>query len=77
MSGLEANPARLEEVENRLAAIDRLKRKYGHSIAEMLAFLEEVRAQIARVESRRRADGGIAQAAKRLAAEFEKLAGAI
>src|SRR5207302_8285613 len=38
LSRLEANPGRLEEVETRLAAIDKLKRKYGHSIAEILAF---------------------------------------
>jgi DNA repair protein RecN (Recombination protein N) len=47
---LEANPGRLEEVETRLAAIDRLKRKYGQSIAEILEFLDEVRRQIAAVE---------------------------
>ena len=41
----------MEEIENRLAAIERLKRKYGHSIAEVLAFLDEVRAQIEAVES--------------------------
>src|SRR4029077_6844650 len=39
LPGLEANPGRLEEVETRLAAIDRLKRKYGKSIAEILTFL--------------------------------------
>ena len=50
LSGLEANPGRLEEMETRLAAIDKLKRKYGQSIAEVLAFLEEVRQQIAAVE---------------------------
>ena len=38
LSGLEANPARLEEVETRLEAIARLKRKYGHSMAEILAY---------------------------------------
>ena len=37
-------------MENRLAAIDKLKRKYGQSIAEILAFLDEVRQQIAAVE---------------------------
>src|SRR6266540_2949669 len=46
LSGLEANPGRLEEVETRLEAIARLKRKYGRTIAEILAFLEEVRGQI-------------------------------
>src|SRR5215471_16624704 len=51
LSHLEANPGRLEEVENRLAAIGRLKRKYGQTLPEILAFLEEVRAQIAAVET--------------------------
>src|SRR5262245_5609488 len=51
LGGLEANPGRLEEAENRLAAIDRLKRKYGSSIEEILEFLDEVRRQIASVEN--------------------------
>ncbi|HZT31426.1 MAG TPA: DNA repair protein RecN [Bryobacteraceae bacterium] len=50
LSGLEADPGRLEEIESRLAALDRLKRKYGHSLEEVLAFLEQVRAQISAVE---------------------------
>ena len=59
---LEGNPGRLEEVETRLAAIDKLKRKYGQSIAEVLSFLDEVRRQIAAyidtaVQDRRRRTG--------------------
>jgi DNA repair protein RecN (Recombination protein N) len=77
LSRLEANPGRLEEVETRLEAIARLKRKYGHSIAEILAFLEEVRAQIAGVESAGERMEALRQERKRLAAEFEKLAGAL
>ena len=77
LSGLEANPARLEEVETRLEAIARLKRKYGHSIAEILAFLEEVAAQIAGVESAGERMEALRKERKRLAAEFEKLAGAL
>jgi DNA repair protein RecN (Recombination protein N) len=50
LSGLEANPGRLEEIESRMAGIDRLKRKYGDSVERVLAFLDEVRAQIERVE---------------------------
>jgi DNA repair protein RecN (Recombination protein N) len=50
LSGLEADPGRLEEIENRLALLDKLKRKYGASIAKVLAFLAEVRAQIEQVE---------------------------
>ena len=35
---LEADPKRLEEIEARLALIDRLKRKYGSNLDEVLAF---------------------------------------
>jgi DNA repair protein RecN (Recombination protein N) len=48
---VEANPARLEEIETRLAAIDKLKRKYGGSVEEILSFLEEATRQIAEVET--------------------------
>ena len=43
---LEANPHRLEEVEDRLALIDRLKRKYGSTIEEITAYLERTRTQL-------------------------------
>ena len=39
---VEANPERLEEIETRLAAIDKLRRKYGKSVEEILAFLDDV-----------------------------------
>ncbi|MGI8744693.1 MAG: DNA repair protein RecN [Bryobacteraceae bacterium] len=48
---LEADPDRLDQVESRLAALDRLKRKYGSSIEEVLRFLEGVRAEIDTVEN--------------------------
>jgi DNA repair protein RecN (Recombination protein N) len=48
---LESDPDRLENVESRLALIDKLKRKYGSSLAEVLAFLDDVRAQMAVVET--------------------------
>jgi DNA repair protein RecN (Recombination protein N) len=74
LSGLEANPARLEEVETRLAGIDRLKRKYGQSIPEILTFLEEVRRQIASVEDAGTRMDALRKEQRRLAASFEKLA---
>ncbi len=43
---VEYNPSRLEEVEERLELIRRLKRKYGDSIAEILAYAEEIRAEL-------------------------------
>jgi DNA repair protein RecN (Recombination protein N) len=74
LSGLEANPGRLEEIENRLAAIDRLKRKYGQTIPEILDFLDEVRRQIASVEHAGERMEELRKAQTRLAGDFEKLA---
>jgi DNA repair protein RecN (Recombination protein N) len=47
---LQADPDRLELVESRVALIDRLKRKYGATLGEVLAFLDNVRTQIEAVE---------------------------
>jgi DNA repair protein RecN (Recombination protein N) len=74
LSGLEANPGRLEEVETRLAAIDRLKRKYGQSIDEILEFLEEARRQIASVEHAGERMEALRKERKQLGAEFEAAA---
>jgi DNA repair protein RecN (Recombination protein N) len=71
---LEANPGRLDEIENRLAAIDRLKRKYGKSVDEVLGFLEEVRAHLSSVENAAERMTALRAQQKKLAAEFEKLA---
>ena len=48
---LEADPKRLDEVEARLALIERLKRKYGSSLDDVLAFLEDVRASMEAIET--------------------------
>jgi DNA repair protein RecN (Recombination protein N) len=74
LSSLEANPGRLEEVETRLAAIDRLKRKYGATIAEILGFLEDTRRQIASLENASERMEALRREQKRLAAEFETAA---
>ncbi len=48
---LESDPNRLEDVESRLAALDRLKRKYGGTIADVLAFRDEVARKADEVEN--------------------------
>lgn len=48
---LEADPARLDEVEARMAALEKLKRKYGTTIDDVLAFLENVRRELSMVET--------------------------
>ena len=50
--GINASPERLAEIEDRLALLDRLKRKYGHTVAEVIAFGEDVARKLAEVEDR-------------------------
>jgi len=48
---LEVDPARLEELETRLAELEKLERKYRVDGAGLVAKLEELRAQVARLEA--------------------------
>jgi len=50
--GIDASPERLAEIEERLAAIDRLKRKYGSSVEEILAFGEDLAQKLSEIENR-------------------------
>ena len=50
--GIDASPERLAEIEDRLALLDRLKRKYGKTIAEVIVFSEDVARKLAEVEDR-------------------------
>lgn len=49
---INASPERLAEIEDRLAQLDRLKRKYGKSIADVIALGDEVTRKLAEVEDR-------------------------
>jgi DNA repair protein RecN (Recombination protein N) len=83
---IEADPARLEEIDNRIQELARLKRKYGGSLDEAIATLEKSRAEIAELEnveiSKRQAESELDRAlddllasAKRLSAERKRGAG--
>jgi len=50
--GIDASPERLAEIEDRLALLDRLKRKYGKTVAEVIAFGEDVAHKLSEVEDR-------------------------
>ena len=50
--GIQASPDRLAEIEDRLAALDRLKRKYGATLAEVIAYGEEVAQKLSEIENR-------------------------
>jgi DNA repair protein RecN (Recombination protein N) len=50
--GIHASPEHLAEVEDRLAALDRLKRKYGPALEEVIQFGEDVSRKLAEVENK-------------------------
>ena len=50
--GIQASPERLTQIEERLSTLDRLKRKYGASLSEVIAFGEDVARQLGEVENR-------------------------
>jgi len=50
--GIDASPERLAEVEDRLAALDRLKRKYGQTLDAVIAFGDELRQKLNEIENK-------------------------
>jgi len=72
LDGLEADPQALEQAEERLAAIGRLERKHGGTVAAVLAHAERCRARLAELEdvegATERAEADLADAERRRAA---------
>ena len=67
--GLEQEPGRLPEVEARLDVIESLKRKYGDSIAEILAYAEAAAAELMGIQTGEDRAADLAAQAERLTAE--------
>ncbi len=67
---VDAAPGRLEEVEDRLAELERLKRKHGGTVAAVLAHAQACRARHAELDG---ADEALADANGRLAAAEAQL----
>jgi DNA repair protein RecN (Recombination protein N) len=74
LSKLEGDPARLEDVEARLDVLDRLKRKYGGTVDDVLAFLERVRQQVDEVEHATEYEQALEKEQAQFAKEYERLA---
>ncbi|MFC0299341.1 DNA repair protein RecN [Virgibacillus soli] len=49
---LEYNPTRLNEIESRLAEIDRLKKKYGNSVSEMLEYMVKIEEEMEQITNK-------------------------
>ncbi len=62
--GIEASPEHLAEVEDRLAAIDRLRRKYGPTLEDVMRFGAEVSRKLSEMENK---DEVLAQLRRELA----------
>lgn len=75
--GIDASPDRLAEIEDRLAVLDRLKRKYGKTIAEVIAFGEEASRKLAEVENRDEALKQLRAAVDAAAAAYRNAAAAL
>ncbi|HEY3989149.1 MAG TPA: DNA repair protein RecN [Acidobacteriaceae bacterium] len=61
---IQASPERLAEIEDRLALLDRLKRKYGAGVGEVIAYGQDVAARLSEIENR---DAILADLKKQLA----------
>jgi DNA repair protein RecN (Recombination protein N) len=74
---IEADPARLEEIDNRLQELTRLKRKYGGSIATAIETLARSRAEMGELErigeSKGRVEAAMTAALDELVAHASKL----
>ena len=62
---IEASPARLQQVEERLALLERLKRKYGPTLADVIARRDALRRELSDLS---RGDERIAELERELAA---------
>ena len=51
-AGIEASPERLAEVEDRLALLDRLKRKYGPRVEDVIAICDELERKINEIDNK-------------------------
>jgi DNA repair protein RecN (Recombination protein N) len=50
--GIQASPERLAGIEERLALLDRLKRKYGPTLSQTIAFGDETRRKLSEMENK-------------------------
>jgi DNA repair protein RecN (Recombination protein N) len=79
-AALETDPAELSKIESRLDVLQSLKRKYGATVGDVIAFGEEASARLAALRNRgeRQAglDDAIARASRTMDAAAQKLAAA-
>ncbi|MBV9406947.1 MAG: DNA repair protein RecN [Acidobacteriaceae bacterium] len=71
---LEGDPARLEDIETRLAALERLKRKYGRTLEDVIAFRDDAARRVDEMENATERRAALEKQRAEAAARFETLA---
>lgn len=71
---LEGDPDRLEDVESRLESLDKLKRKYGPTLEDVLEFGFEAKRKADEIENVEQHRGALEKQQAHLAAEYERFA---
>jgi len=74
---LQANPQRLEEIEDRLALLDRLKRKYGGALEDVFAYRERIARELGNLEHADERRGEVARELEEAAAGYRQAAEAL
>ena len=77
LESLEFNPGRLDYLEQRLEVINRLKRKYGATVAEVLASRDEAVVELEKITGSEARIGELAQIEGRFQLKIGKLAAAL
>ncbi len=67
---LQVSPGRLDDIESRLALIDRLKRKYGATVEDVLAFGERCRAELREMGTPEERERALVQEREALSSRF-------
>jgi DNA repair protein RecN (Recombination protein N) len=75
--GATASPERLAEVEDRLALLDRMKRKYGPALGDVIAFGESAAARLSDLENRDARAAELQAAVEAAAKAYREAAGAV
>ncbi len=76
-STLDAQPERADQVESRLATLERLKKKYGSNIDEILSFLAESEARLLAIEDPETEENRLASVATLAWTAYSAMAGGL
>ena len=77
VGGIQASPEHLAEVEDRLALLDRLKRKYGPTLGDVINLGGEVARKLSEMENKDEVLRGLREVLGKAAAEYSQAARAL